>query len=167
LSAVGVFAQDSEPAGGNIGDIWIDTDSGQNTIGATPRFEAVKTTAQSFGNGSSVTVTYTTIDENVGGFTQSSGVVTLPLTGRYSLSAYIGWANSSSGRRVVRFLKNGTGIWSARQPADTQGGGTPQALSVNSYRFNSGDTVEFEGVQGSGGTMSVDDAKFIVEYLGA
>jgi hypothetical protein len=166
LSAVGVFAQDSEPAGGNIGDIWIDTDSGQNTIGATPRFEGVRTSAQNIGTGAVSPLTFTSIIENVGGFVESSGAVTVPLTGRYSIGARISYSNNTTGRRTLRARINGTdNSWELQVPT-TQQNSTSLVVGVPSIRLNAGDYVEAVGVQNSGSTLTIDGG-LTIEFLGA
>lgn len=166
-----VYSQTTEPAGGNIGDIWIDTDSAQNTVGATPRFEASRVaTNQSVPNLTGTTLTYPTIVENVGGFVYNAGVITVPLTGRYSFTFNPTFEPNQSGRRFVRVYKTSTAttaLWQVRfEPPGTIGDGN-MLLTVASERLTGGDTLLFTVTQGSGASLNITDARLVIEYLGA
>jgi hypothetical protein len=164
---VGVYAQDSEPAGGNIGDIWIDTDSGQNTIGAVPRFEAIRTTDQNVTDGSTQKAQWPTIEENVGGFTYSGGDVTVPLTGRYSITAQINWAQNGTNRRIVLIEVDGSTYFSNYAETTSEAGGFRQFISVPSLRVTAGQEVTISIRQDAGTTTAFNNGRLIIEYLGA
>lgn len=72
LGAVGVYAQDTQPAGGNVGDVWIDTSSVVNAFSAflpvamAAGFASVTTTSASPWSTGTATVTFP-----VGRFTQA------------------------------------------------------------------------------------------------
>jgi hypothetical protein len=167
LSAVGVFSQDTEPSGGNIGDIWIDTDSAQNTIGVVPRFEGSRITNQSIPNSTHTTVTYPTIVENVGGFIYNAGTITVPLTGRYSFTFNPIFEPNQSGRRFIFIKRNTTTVWQARfEPPGSVGAGAMMA-SVASERLSGGDILNFDVQQVQGAALNITDARLIIEYLGA
>jgi hypothetical protein len=165
---VEVFTQATEPVGA-VGDIWVDTDSAQNTVGVVPRFEGSRvSTNQSIANVTGVTVTYPTIVENVGGFVYNAGTITVPLTGRYSFTFNPIFEPNQSGRRFIRIYKNvSTLLWEVRfEPPGTVGDGSMMA-SVASERLNGGETVIFQVQQVSGGSLNITDARLIIEYLGA
>ena len=167
LSAVGVFTQDTEPAGGNVGDIWIDTDSAQNVVGAVPRFDTIRTASQSVANSTTSVVTYSTITENTGGFVSSSGAVTVPLTGRYSITGQISWAVNGTGYRQIQITQNGTAIWGNLILGSSAASTNDSGVAVTSERLTANDIIRIQGTQNSGGALNITSARFILEYLGA
>jgi hypothetical protein len=162
-----VYSQATQPGGGNIGDIWIDTDSAQNVVGAVPRFDTIRTATQSVGNNTTTVVTYSTITENTGGFVSSSGAVTVPLTGRYSITGQISWALNGTGYRQIQITQNGTAIWGNLISGSIAASTNDSGVAVTSERLTANDVIRIQGTQNSGGALNITSARLILEYLGA
>lgn len=141
--------------------------------GQMPRCELTKTTDQSVNSGAYTTITGWTQTEIRGGFSESSGVVTVPYTGRYSITANISWTTGSGGTRIVAFAFNAATAPSlpgnAVTPATTF---THQSIS-SVVKLTANDTIKVLAYQSSGAALAVNGAgfggnglKFTIEYVG-
>lgn len=85
-------------------------------------------------------------------FSYSAGVITVPQAGVYSISAGIGWAGTSGGRRGVRVIHNGTNV--RQNMAYLAGGSSIQINTALTRRLASGDTIRIEGYQESDASLN-------------
>lgn len=165
LSAVGVFSQDTEPAGGNIGDIWIDTDSAQNVVGATPYFIGTGGVQTATANGAFTTLTVSTTS-NIGGFTNASGVITVPLTGLYMVTSSVQWDLNATGNRILSILVNN--VEQNSQLAATGTTNTYPRLNCSQVVYlTAGGNIRAQGYQLAGGTLNIQSSRLQIAFLGS
>jgi hypothetical protein len=140
-------------------------------LGTPPRAELIQTSTQSISTGTTGTVTgYSTVNLR-GGFTHASGVLTVPVTGRYNVTAGISWtlASGATGYRITRLLVNG-GI-NYNQSTNAFSGTLGQTLNVTGLSLTAGDTLAIGVTHNQGTNTNIDGTiyanRFIVEYVGA
>lgn len=144
-----------------------------NVLGYMPRVELTKTTDQSVANATYVTATGWTQTEIRGGFTEASGVVTVPLTGRYIVTASTSWNTNAAGSRVMGISINGASSPSIPGSSMTPAGVFTHQTVTHILKLNANDTLQIKVYQSSGGALTLNGAgfggsglKFVVEYLG-
>ena len=144
-------------------------------LGSAPRLELTRTTSGTgfFANNVITPISGWTTTQNRGGFTESSGTVTVPVSGRYNISGTFPYASSATGYRVYEIACAGSqsqtyrNLWQAA--ASATGIGT---VSMNGVRLTAGDTVKLQGLQNSGGALDLQalaayPIKLIIEYVGS
>jgi len=153
---------------------------GNATLG---RIELINTTsAQSLTNVTDITIGASATPANQWGINENSGsiftlgtttgLVTVGLTGRYSISGKIRLDSSVLGRRIFTLVKNGTTVIAGNN-ITVVGNASPNiSLSVPSFRLTASDTLELRIYQDSGTARTflpgaANPLYFIVEYLGA
>ena len=143
-------------------------------LSLTPRIELSRTTDFSVAHATYTQVTGWTQSVVRGGFSESGGTVTVPLTGRYAITFFGSWATNTTGSRVVGVAVNSD--TSPTYPLSTVQAATiftAQTATAYGIRLNSGDTLKPYVYQNSGGSLAFNATgfngghKFIVEYLGA
>jgi hypothetical protein len=173
LTSPQVWTQDTEPAG-NIGDIWIDTNSTPPGNLTLARYE-ISQSSVNVPDGTSTSIikgANVTSVENTGSFTVDStnGYVTVPLTGRYSITFNGILAANQSGRRYIRIYKNPAGantvLWEGRYESPSSVGSGSMMLTVASERLSANDVLSPEVLHQAGTTLTMS-GRFILEYLGA
>jgi len=153
---------------------------GNGTLG---RIELVNTTStQSLTNvlttiigASGTAANQWSITENSGGiFTlgTTTGLVTVGLTGRYSISGKIFLDNSALGKRIFTLAQNGSTVIAGISISSVGNSSPYMSLSLPSFRLTANDTLQLQIYQDSGsartfGALSTNPLYFIVEYLGA
>ncbi len=165
-SANGASTIVARDASGNFTANVITASTLSGPLATTARLELSKTTGQNITDGSTTIVTFPTTVENIGSYTISSGTITLPLTGRYSITAYVGYPQAGTNRRSLSIFNGATEIWEVTAETTSEAGGFKQMITVYSERFAANDTMSIRARQDSGGTISVDDAKLIIDYIG-
>ena len=143
--------------------------------GQMPRCELTRSSTGTnfFTSGSTITITGWTQTELRGGFTESSGVVTVPLTGRYNVTGFFAFGTANTtGYRLFQIAQGGsmTKIW-RNSVAPVSGAAPMCTLSINGVKLTAGDTLVLQGIQNSGSSLDLYyvagfESKFIVEYVG-
>lgn len=114
-------------------------------------------------NASDVVVGISTIT-NRGGFINTSGVITIPISGYYSININNEWESNSTGYRISYLSATGSPLCKDSRGA-VNGNVTSQSLSGTFY-FSAGNTLASRIYQTSGGTRSY--ANYLsVTYLGS
>lgn len=173
----------SSPASGQVigydGSAWINRSlsaAGISEVGhghafltAGSSLELSKTSTQNITTGTQTTVTAWTVTRNVGGFSYANGVVTIPTTGRYSVSGLVQWAANATGYRMQRLLVDG-GLYGGTLQAPGASVTHTGNFAITDIYLTSGQTLEFAVFQNSGSTLAVGGTtyatKFCVTYLG-
>lgn len=160
-----VWQQDTDEFYTYNGSAWL-LNAG---VGTPPRIELTKTGTQTSNNGTNTTQTGWTVTSNRGGFTEASGVITIPRTGKYNIFGQIAFAANSTGYRALTILVNGN-ITFRQSGANAASIDTAMAINANSVQLTAGQTVALSTIQGSGGSLNTTGAtvpqKFIVEWAG-
>jgi hypothetical protein len=160
-----VYSQTTQPSGGNIGDIWIDTDSAQNVIGATPYFIGTGGVQSATANGQFTTLTVSTT-ASAGGFTNSSGVITVPLTGVYMVTSSVQWDLNATGNRILSILVNN--VEQNSQLAATGTTNTYPRLNCSQVVYlEAGGNIRAQGYQLAGGTLNIVSSRLQIAFLGS
>lgn len=102
----------------------------------------------------------------------TTGLVTVGVTGRYSISAKIFLDNNALGKRIFTLAKNGSTVIAGISISSVGNASPYMSLSLPSFRLNNTDTLQLQIYQDSGsartfGALSTNPLYFIVEYLGA
>jgi hypothetical protein len=140
-------------------------------LGTPPRAELTMAGTQSIATGTTATLSSFGTVSLRGGFTHSAGVVTVPIAGRYNVTASVQWnlASGATGYRITRLLVNG-GI-NYNQSTNAFSGTMGQTLSVTGISLAANDTLAVGVTHNQGANTNVDGStyplKFIVEYVGA
>lgn len=148
------------------GSAWV-----LHTIGAFPRIELTRTSTQTSNSNSSTVQTGWTVTSNRGGFSHSSGVITIPRTGLYNVYGQVNWEFNATGARILNLVSGGSVIARVSTMAATASS-TISSLQVvsQSTSLASGATLSLSAIQVSGGALNTSGAvvpmKFIVEWAG-
>jgi hypothetical protein len=138
--------------------------------GQMPRMHLKLNSTFSITQAATSTVTGWTTISNNGGFTGTSGIVTVPLTGRYNMTFMcIHTANNTTGGRGALIGLSSTGITYRNTMPAPQSAAHSQAvyLSLNSISLTANDTVTLQAYQNSGSTNTLTtDTFFTIEYVG-
>lgn len=143
-------------------------------IGTTPRIELTNTTGATsyFTNNTTTTLATWTTTQSRGGFSVASGVVTVPVAGRYNIHLQMGFGSqtTATGTRIVRVATSaGPVLWNSTAPVNSQG--AYMMLTATGVSLAAGVTLSPAGFQTSGGALdwiatASAPSKFIVEYVG-
>lgn len=142
---------------------------GHAYLTASPSLELTKTSTQSITASTQTTVTAWTVTRNAGGFTYSNGVVTVPTTGRYSISVAVQWQANATGYRMQRLLIDGTLFGGTMQ---TPGASVSHSgnIAYTDLYLTAGQTLEMAVFHNSSVSLTVGGttypSKFLVTYLG-
>lgn len=137
--------------------------------GQMPRLQLNLGSAFSITTGSTTTVTGWTVTENRGSFTQASGVVTVPLTGRYNITyALVHTANNTTGGRGNVLIHSAGPTLRNTLPAPQSAAHSQTVYNtITGYKMTASDTLTLQGYQNSGSTNTVStDSFFIIEFVG-
>jgi hypothetical protein len=138
--------------------------------GQMPRMHLKLNSTFSITNGSTSTVTGWTTISNNSTFSGTSGVVTVPLAGRYNITfVCIHTANNTTGGRGALIALSSTGVTYRNTLPAPQSAGHSQSvyLNMNSVNMAANDTVTLQAYQNSGATNTLTtDTFFIIEYVG-
>lgn len=94
-------------------------------------------------------------------------LITVPIDGIYTISAYVNWTTSANGMRGVRFLVNDSQtLYDGGEVLDTAGGGGRTQNLAIVKELKKGQTVKLSLFQESGGALNVD-ARLQITRLGA
>lgn len=158
------YLEDVNQVTSYIGSAWYPI------AGQMPRMHLKLNTAFSITNGSTSTVTGWTTVSNNSTFSGTSGVVTVPLTGRYNITfVCIHTANNTTGGRGALIALSSTGLTYRNTLPAPQSSGHSQSvfLNMNSLNLTANDTVTLQAYQNSGATNTLTtDTFFIIEYVG-
>lgn len=105
-----------------------------------------------------------------GAFNYSGGIWTIPLTGRYRISASCSFAAAAGGSRQIVLRRNGTGFDQARISVGDVGYYTTVPIST-SVVLNAGDEISVAVFQNSGGPVTAGKigeppARVTLDFLG-
>lgn len=143
--------------------------------GQMPRIELTRASAGTnfFTTGNMITLSGWTVTENRGGFSQTSGVVTVPIAGRYSITGSFGFGTANAaGYRVWNVLQGGSGNKQWRNTSAQTSSAVPMStLSASGVKLAANDTLALQGLQNSGSSLDLYygsgfESKFIIEYVG-
>jgi len=161
----------------STGQVWRYTGSAWvlEPLGTPPRIELTITTTSTsyFTTGVSRTVSGWTVTQNRGGFTESSGVVTVPVAGRYNVFGQFqyGIQATAAGARVWQ-VNLGSGVIYRNSAPAVNANTAYGTVAVTGVSVAAGETFTLTGLQTAG--VSLDLAattqiptKFIIEYVGA
>lgn len=160
----------------STGQYWRYNGSGWllEPIGDVPRIQLDRTSAGTgfFTSGTTTTISGWTATQNRGGFTESSGVVTVPFSGRYNISGFFGYNSNTSGYRVWQINCNGSSNQIFRNIWNPISGTSMGSVVASGVRLVAGDTVALQGLQSSGSTIDLFyqsgfRTNFTIEYVGA
>ena len=161
------YLEDSNQFTGYVDSDWYPI------AGQMPVFQGIRNNTLSTTSGTKTTLTFTSIDYNRGGFTESSGIVTVPLTGWYSITAQINWSSGPAGNREIILSRGVSSVFTElfmNRFASTVSQTMFTNLAGKMY-LDSGDEVRVQGTQFSGGVLtlngSVIPASLTINYLGA
>jgi hypothetical protein len=87
------------------------------------------------------------------GITSTSGDITIPISGIYSVECGISFNTNTTGRRSIRMLVNNNPIW-IPTAAPTSGAATGIEASTQ-YRCTAGQVITFEAFQNSGAGLAI------------
>jgi hypothetical protein len=140
-------------------------------MGKPPRIDLTKTGTQSSGSNNLTTQTGWTVTANRGGFTEASGVITVPRTGSYDIFGQVNWAANATGSRTAVILWNGTSIAAVSTMANTASSAlTNLQVERRSVQLASGATLALAARQVSGSSLNTSGAdpamKFTVVWAG-
>jgi hypothetical protein len=144
-------------------------------LGTVPRIELTNTSGSAgfFVNNTTTTLSTWTTTMNRGGFTVASGVVTVPVTGRYNIYYQMGFGSqaSASGTRIIRISTSASVVmWNSTAPVNSQG--SYMTLSATGVQLTASTTLTPAAFQTSGSTLdwvatASAPSKFVIEYIGA
>lgn len=158
------YLEDVNQVTSYIGSAWYPI------AGQMPRMHLKLNSTFSITNGSTSTVTGWTTISNNSTFSGTSGVVTVPLTGRYNVTfVCIHTANNTTGGRGALIALSSTGVTYRNTLPAPQSAGHSQSvyLNMNSVNMAANDTVTLQAYQNSGATNTLTtDTFFIIEYVG-
>jgi len=120
-----------------------------------------KASAQSINTGTWTAITFDTErfdSDNYHDNATNNTRFTIPVAGRYVLSANIAFAANATGLRGLRFFKNGTTIIAFEQVNAVTTGDYTSLVCTRHYEFAAGDYVTCDAYQGSGGALNVTNA---------
>lgn len=148
--------------------------NGSNWVNATDagniNFRASRTSSQSIPSGTATTVIFPTVAYN-NGFTYntSTGVLTVPANGIYSISARTQWDFSSvSYREIYLNINNGSSLWQMQGwPLAGDAGASPTVGFSTDVNLTAGDTVRIQAKQGRGSALNVVDSTFTCRRVGS
>ena len=147
-----------------IGSAWFPI------AGQMPRYHIKLNSTFSITSGSTSTVTGWTSISNNDNFSGTSGVITVPRTGRYSMTFMcIHTANNTTGGRGALIALSSSGITHRNTHPAPQSAAHSQSipLSLNSILLTANDTVTLQAYQNSGSTNTLTaDTFFTIEYVG-
>jgi hypothetical protein len=124
-------------------------------MGKPPRVDLTRTATQSSGSGTLTTQTGWTVTSNRGGFSESSGVITVPRTGFYDIFAQVNWAANATGSRALSILSGGSSIGAVTTMANTASGSlTSLQIQRRSVLLSAAATVAIQARQVSGGSLN-------------
>lgn len=141
------------------GSAWEDiSDAGGGGGGGIgDRVRVSNSSAQSIGDNTFTSLTFDTeqIDTNTLHSTVSNqSRLTCQTTGLYLIGGNISWAVNTSNRRVARLLLNGTTEIQRDETQGTVANAEPSNKLNTIYNLTSGDYVEFQVYQNSGGSLN-------------
>lgn len=137
--------------------------------GQMPRLSLALGSAFTITTGSTTTVTGWTVAENRGSFTQASGVVTVPLSGRYNITFVLIHAaiNTTGGRGTVMTISSGPALRHTLPAPQSASHSQTVYNTISGYKMTAGDTITLQGYQNSGSSNTVTtDSFFIIEFVG-
>lgn len=140
--------------------------------GQMPAFKGVQTGTISTTNGNKTTLTFSSISQNRGGFTEASGIVTVPYTGWYSVVGQINWASAVAATRELIIATGVSGTYSevAMNRYHMTGTGTLYTNVTGHVYVSAGNTIRLQGTQFAG-TVNMDGSvlpcSLTINYLGA
>ena len=159
-----LFVNTVNPRSGTLTTFSNDlTVTGTLTVGAftiaNAEFE-VAMTAQTISNITPTTLTnYGTPSTNTGFTSFTSGVLTIATSGKYTISATVGFdTGSTAGSRAVAIYKNGSTLLSENVCADSgtsTSGGTTFCASTFTTKLVATDTLEIKVEQSSGSNRTI------------
>lgn len=138
-------------------------------LGVAPRIELTRTATQTSTTATATTQTGWTQTAIRGGFTEASGVVTIPRTGKYNIFLQVNWAANATGHRALSIVSGGSPILRASgMTVTTSSTETNLQVTGLSIPLASGATLTPQALQTSGGALNTTGAtvpmKFIVEW---
>lgn len=144
-------------------------------IGANPRIELTNTAGSGgfFLNNTQTTLSSWTTTASRGGMSVSSGVVTVPYTGRYNIWYTMAFSSqaTATGTRIIRMSTSGGPVyWNSTAPVNAQG--SYMMLAINGITLTASSTLTPSAFHTAGATLdwfasATTPSKFIVEYIGA
>jgi hypothetical protein len=137
--------------------------------GQMPRLSLALGSAFTITSGSTTTVTGWTVTENRGSFTQASGVVTVPLTGRYNITFALVHAaiNTTGGRGNVLIHSAGPTLRNTLPAPQSAAHSQTVYNTITGYKMTASDTLTLQGYQNSTAPNTVTtDSFFIIEFVG-
>ena len=145
----------------------VTTDSkGRVTSGTTyRRLYLTKNGTQSIATASNTTVTTWTSVENTGGFSESSGVVTVTNAGIYNITFALTFGGNATGQRVASLVFSGGRTFRVPVPAHATASNVATTIvSLNSIAVSAGETITLQAFQNSGGALNVNvDTYFAIQ----
>lgn len=142
-------------------------------IGTVPRLELTRITTGTnfFTSSSTANITGYTQTENRGGFTEASGVVTVPVAGRYNIFGQFAYSASATGYRSYTLVCSGSQTQSFRNIWQAQSGSGLGTIAANGIKLAAGDTIVMQGLQNSGAALDLQyttgfPTKLVIEYVG-
>lgn len=149
------------------GSAWL-LDAG---VGTPPRIEMTRTSTQTSATATATTQTGWTVTANRGGFTEASGVVTVPRAGKYNIFTQCSWASNSTGVRQATILIGGTAAYRTSTMAiSTSSTETNLQVVAHQVPVAGSGTIALSALQASGGALNTTGAtvpmKLIIEWAG-
>lgn len=131
----------------------------KSNVGA-PKGARVVNASFSLANNARTAVSFSaeTYDDNNYWSSGNPTQVTIPEAGWYGVSAYISYANNSSGIRETQIVINGTPAIVAADERMPVSGDVTLVTITGFHYFNAGDYVKFQLFQNSGSSMTVTTA---------
>ena len=158
------YLEDVNQVTSYIGSAWYPI------AGQMPRMHLKLNSAFSITSGSTLPVTGWTTISNNSTFSEASGVVTVPLAGRYNMTfVCIHTANNTTGGRGALITLSSTGVTYRNTLPAPQSAGHSQSvyLNMNSVNLAASNTVTLQAYQNSTATNTLTtDTFFIIEYVG-
>jgi len=172
---------DDTGSGYVVGSLWVNTPRGRtwqcvdNTssaavwqlIGGAYGAFATLSANQSIANSSLTTIAFDGSDYDTDSMLNTTtGVITIPRDGLWALTAGAQFANNSTGQRLLLIKAGGAFVPRSRAGAIF---GSERTSAVDAIQLASGDTVEAQVEQNSGGSLDVQDnaSTFLtVRYVG-
>lgn len=133
------------------------------------QFQAGMSTAQSIASSGALTTTnINTINKNVGGFTLTGGVATVPLAGVYLVAAYNSFAANSTGNRQSQVSASATSWGNSTYVTSVlaaAGGWSTDITSVGIFAVAAGATISTAVGQNSGGAINLNNSSLYIVRL--
>lgn len=147
-------------------------------VGLAPRIDLTRTTNATgfFTSGTTGTVSGWTTVQNRGGFTESTGTVTVPLTGRYNITGNFAFGSQATaiGYRMHQLVFGGSSTFILRTiQTGVNGIAHYGGYTATGIKLTAGDTVALAGLQNSGVALDLTaatasfPARLTIEYVGA